>query len=191
MKKENKVNSGMTIEAAPVAIDIAPETPIIWRLNPTHGPHSTIVTISGGRFGNDPGVVIVKFNGKIADVISVTESFIKVRVPFMAGSGEVTVSVNGHPQFQPASFRYDLETIVKTVAGNIRGFADGEYVQARFSSPSGIISIGSLYVADKSNHSIRKVSVRHFDRHGIVSTVAGIGEPGFNDSNLRDKDAKF
>jgi len=67
---------------------------------------------------------------------------------------------------------------VSTLAGSEEGFADGQGSAARFNEPSGIAidADGNLYVVDRSNHSIRKVTPR-----GEVSTLAGDGKKGFAD----------
>lgn len=66
---------------------------------------------------------------------------------------------------------------VSTLAGGREGFADGLRNAAQFNRPSGITidAAGNLYVVDRNNHSIRKVT-----QQGEVSTLAG-GEQGFAD----------
>jgi sugar lactone lactonase YvrE len=72
--------------------------------------------------------------------------------------------------------------IVSTLAGQAgsRGSADGAGPDARFDRPSGIAvdSAGNVYVGDTYNFKIRKISPA-----GVVSTVAGSGEPGNRDGD--------
>jgi sugar lactone lactonase YvrE len=68
---------------------------------------------------------------------------------------------------------------VSTLAGNGNpGFQDGSGSTAQFNSPVGIgvDGLGNIYVADSSNHRIRKISPQ-----GEVSTLAGSGVAGFQD----------
>ena len=68
---------------------------------------------------------------------------------------------------------------VSTVAGSgAPGFANGAGAQARFNWPTGLArdEKGNLYVADSNNSRIRKITPE-----GVVSTIAGGGEPGFED----------
>ncbi|MDQ1610688.1 MAG: hypothetical protein QOG00_619 [Pyrinomonadaceae bacterium] len=67
---------------------------------------------------------------------------------------------------------------VTTLAGGAEGFADGAGSAASFNTPSAIAADarGNLYVADTSNHRIRKVTPE-----GLVTTVAGDGTPGARD----------
>jgi sugar lactone lactonase YvrE len=63
--------------------------------------------------------------------------------------------------------------IVTTLAGSAGspGSADGTGIAARFDSPSGVAvdRLGSVYVADTLNHTVRKVTSA-----GVVSTLAGL-----------------
>lgn len=68
---------------------------------------------------------------------------------------------------------------VATLAGNgSAGAADGPGAVARFNGPRGLAldAAGNLFVADTSNHKIRKVTPQ-----GLVTTLAGNGTPGWAD----------
>lgn len=120
-------------------------------------------------------------------------------VTTVAGSGSAE-SVNGagtlasfaHPvslRFDPSGNLYVLDysshSIRKMdVGGNVStfagsggtGFQDGQGTAARFNEPCGLTidAQGNLYVADRSNHAIRKVTSA-----GLVSTFAGNGGSGY------------
>jgi len=68
---------------------------------------------------------------------------------------------------------------VSTLAGQTTpGFTNGTGVAAQFDSPSGVAvaSDGTVYVADRNNDAIRKISAG-----GQVTTLAGSGVAGFAD----------
>lgn len=76
---------------------------------------------------------------------------------------------------------------VITLAGSQKaGTADGKGKEAQFKNPAGICidSMGFLYVADRGNNLIRKISPE-----GFVSTLAGSGKAGFSDG--KGKAARF
>ena len=83
------------------------------------------------------------------------------------------------------------EGVVSTLAGCVghAGGADGVGSAVRFKDPTGVAvdSAGNIYVADNSNHAIRKISPE-----GLVTTLAGkLGEAGHADgsgSSARFKD---
>jgi glucose/arabinose dehydrogenase len=59
---------------------------------------------------------------------------------------------------------------VTTFAGGSSGSTDGTGADARFAYPSGVAvdGDGNVYVADRSNHTIRKITPA-----GVVTTLAG------------------
>ena len=67
---------------------------------------------------------------------------------------------------------------VFTLAGSTEGFQDGPSNTAKFKGPASVDydAEGSLYVADYSDHRVRKISPAH-----IVSTLAGAGTAGMQD----------
>jgi len=85
-------------------------------------------------------------------------------------AGTVYVSDSGNHAIRKVT----PEGVVTTLAGAsptvTAGFADGTGTAARFNTPWGIAvnAAGNLYVADSSNHAIRKITPQ-----GVVTTVAG------------------
>ncbi len=77
----------------------------------------------------------------------------------------------------------DLDSnIVSTYVGTGEsGDFDGDITAASFNSPSGFFvdTDGTLFVGDSGNNKIRKISP-----DGIVSTVAGTGEQGYNNGPI-------
>ncbi len=67
---------------------------------------------------------------------------------------------------------------VTTLAGSTAGFNDATGVAAQFNNPRELVYVdGNLYVADASNHRIRKVNVST----GVVTTFSGSGTAGHID----------
>jgi sugar lactone lactonase YvrE len=71
-----------------------------------------------------------------------------------------------------------VETFAGEMAGFGGGFADGIGSAARFARPTGIAvgPDGSVYIADKDNNAIRKITAS-----GAVTTLAGTSSAGFAD----------
>jgi sugar lactone lactonase YvrE len=70
---------------------------------------------------------------------------------------------------------------VTTLAGTgTSGNTDGPSATASFNMPEGIVidAGGTIYIADRGNHNIRKITPA-----GIVSTIAGAGSPGYLDGS--------
>ncbi|MBI4664382.1 MAG: immunoglobulin domain-containing protein [Verrucomicrobia bacterium] len=71
--------------------------------------------------------------------------------------------------------------LMTTFAGSgVPGFDDGFGRAASFKIPDGIAldPLGNLYITEQGNHAIRKIS-----SEGTVTTLAGVGKPGFVDGN--------
>eukprot|EP00928_Gymnodinium_smaydae_P055789 TRINITY_DN39269_c0_g1_i1.p1 TRINITY_DN39269_c0_g1~~TRINITY_DN39269_c0_g1_i1.p1 ORF type:complete len:511 (-),score=60.67 TRINITY_DN39269_c0_g1_i1:227-1759(-) len=68
--------------------------------------------------------------------------------------------------------------VVSTLAGSVKGFADGQGSKAQFLEPCGVAADGdgNVIVADSYNHRIRKISPT-----GLVTTLAGTGQEGLVD----------
>jgi sugar lactone lactonase YvrE len=76
--------------------------------------------------------------------------------------------------------RVDLAGIITTVAGSgDRGFTgdDEPATEAELSRPQGVAvdAAGNIYISDSDNNRIRKVGAS-----GIITTIAGTGEPGYS-----------
>ena len=87
--------------------------------------------------------------------------------------------------------RIDAEGVVTTLAGTgERGFGGdgGAATEAQFAFPTGLALDGSgnLYVADSGNHRIRRI-----DAEGVITTLAGTGEPGFGGDGGAATEAQF
>lgn len=69
--------------------------------------------------------------------------------------------------------------IITTIAGSTAGFAGdgGPATEAQLSSPRKAVATanGEVYIADSANNRIRKISAA-----GVLTTVAGTGDPGFS-----------
>ena len=92
------------------------------------------------------------------------------------GSGNLYIADTSNHRIR----KVDSSGIITTFAGTgTAGFSgdDGSATAAQLSSPRGVAVDGSgnLYIADNSNHRIRKV-----DTAGMITTVAGTGTAGFS-----------
>jgi len=169
------VNNGSAANG-PVFTITTPVT--ILSLNTTYGPYNTPVIIKGTGFSVNPSNDQVYFNGKQATISSATATQLNVIVPLSAGTGNVTVSVDNAAPVSGPVFNYVLTATVSTFAGRRPyqvGSTDGTGTQASFSNPYEIVTdaSGYMYVADKSNNKIRKISP-----DGVVTTFAGNGTAG-------------
>jgi len=142
------------------------------RIRRVNGKTGTIESIVGsGRIGQSFG----SFGGDGGQ-----GSLALLRVPsavFVDDDGNLLIADSGNNRIR----RVEAETgIINTIAGVGTGGFGGDgglATEARLSFPSGMFldSDGHLFVADMRNHRIRKI-----DSAGIISTVAGSGNPGFS-----------
>ena len=130
-----------------------------------------VTFFAGGRTGSQDGTGADAEFGSVASLgIDLSGNI------FAADSGNNTIR------------KIAPDATVTTFAGEATiGSRDGTGTDARFYYPSGmaIDATGTLYIADSSNHTIRKMTP-----DGVVTTVAGKAQtPGYVDAN--GADARF
>jgi sugar lactone lactonase YvrE len=110
-----------------------------------------------------------------ADGQGVSASFNRPRGVAVDANGSVYVADSDNNRIRKIS----ASGMVTTLAGSgVAAFADGQGVSASFAAPKGVAvdESGNVYVADRDNHRIRKISPI-----GNVMTLAGSGKLGFSD----------
>jgi sugar lactone lactonase YvrE len=85
------------------------------------------------------------------------------------------VAMNNHNLVYVADMNHHriqqvLNATLFTLAGGLQGFSDGTGAAAKFNQPYGVAldANGTIYVADQSNHAIRRITTT-----GVVTTLAG------------------
>lgn len=121
----------------------------------------------------DPGFVALTEGGAYSGTATATLTITNVTTAMSGDLYQVVLSnTNGAVTSSQAQLTLTLGTIFTTVAGQplASGFANGTGSAARFNAPNSVAidSTGTAYVADASNHVIRKVTAG-----GVVTTLAG------------------
>lgn len=119
------------------------------------------------------GIITTVAGGGVSDGLPATDASLNEPVSVVvADDGTIFISDNGNHRIR----RVDPGGIISTYAGTgSSGFSGdgGPAINARFNNPAGISldGAGNLYVADRDNNRIRRVSPT-----GLITTVAGTGE---------------
>lgn len=116
-------------------------------INPSHGPDSTQVIITGTAFNTVIANDSVYFNGKPARIVSGTDSTLVAIVPELAGTGNIVVKANGN-SVRGSTFTYDTSYHVTMFVNNLP-------------SPTFYLALdtgGNLFVSDYNVGTIYKYS---------------------------------
>jgi sugar lactone lactonase YvrE len=132
---------------------------------------------SQGMIATIAGMGLPEFGG---DFGPATGSFLKY--PFgidLDARGNLYIADRGNNRIR----KVDTQGIITTVAGDGTHFFSGDYgpaTRASLAYPTDVVvdGQGSLFIADRNNNRIRKV-----DSLGIMTTVMGTGESGYNGDN--------
>jgi sugar lactone lactonase YvrE len=199
-----RVDAGQSVAAPDVAMTL--KAPVIARVSPDNGGPDSRVTLSGREFGATAGkTFLVTFNGVIATGVQrVSDDTIRVTVPRAARTGDLVVMVNGIPSnalpFQVVKRlvlspgHQELAVGVRTAYGleafdtegdpvatpSVTWRSEGEALTLSASSVEALkVGEGRLVV---ESGTVRDVAVlRVTVRAPRVETVAGDGEPGYQD----------
>jgi trimeric autotransporter adhesin len=145
----------------------ASSNPLVWKITP-----SGTATIFAG-VANQYG-----YNG---DGIPANQAYLSAPSgTAMDASGNFYIADAGNNRIR----KVDTNGIISTVAGNgTFGFGGdgGLATSAELAGPSGIAfdTQGNMYISDTSNYRVRVVN-----SSGIIRTLAGTGNPGYNGNNL-------
>lgn len=143
--------------------------PVVESYSPQMGGGNQEITISGNFFGNAASNVKVWINDVPAEVLSVSQTRIYVKVPSAAGNGTVKVNVGGKEFVLANQFTYTYKQNVYTYSGSGAAVTvDGPLKQASFTRPYWLTydkKDNAIFVLEEGRR-IRRI------RNGMVETVA-------------------
>jgi hypothetical protein len=139
-----------------------PPTPTatVTSLNIDSGPYNTMVQLKGTLFNPDQTKDVVYFNGIPAKVTYASETTIIAYVPLSAGTGKVTLVVDGAAPVTGPMFTYMPTLMVTTYAGtNPEGIYDnnGEKMGFYTLRDLTIDLLGNVYTTDTDANSLEKI----------------------------------
>ena len=173
-------NDSVTFGMAPGTITSASATQIVVTVpaGAVTGPVRLRVdglSVLGPTVGVVTGAVTTLTGGVFLDGDGLTAKFNQPYGMAVDASGTIYVADSRNHRIRTIT----AAGVVSTLAGSgMAGFADGTGTAAQFSSPRGVAvdGAGTVYVADRDNNRIRKVT-----SGGVVNTLAGSGMAGFAD----------
>lgn len=119
-------------------------------VSPDNGIAGTTVTIKGSGFSTSAPNNKVYFNGLLTAVKTATENTLVLDAPAGLSTGDLKVVVDGQEALAPQGFR---RAGMSTLAGGPNSDTFG-----RFMAGIAIDNSGNIYVADRTNHLVKKIT---------------------------------
>ena len=166
-------------KVCPVVNSTATQLTITIPLSAGSGKIKVAVAAANAESGNFDFVVtttvttIAGTTSGFADGQGTSAKFNDIRGLTIDATGNIFVADTGNDRIR----KITPSGLVTTIAGSTRGFENGQSILAKFNEPNDVAidPDGNLYVTDRVNHRIRKISST-----GLVSTFAG-SIAGFED----------
>lgn len=132
---------------------------------------STIVNTAGHQTSTPPD-----FTYPLGDGGDATAATLKgPRSVFVDAAGDIYIADTGNDRIRKVTV---ATGIITTIAGTLAGYSGdgGAATAAKLQTPEDVCvdTAGSIYIADRDNHRIRKVTA------GTISTIAGTGTAGYS-----------